>query len=377
MKKIVLLLAVPMLVTAASYAETTHKHKHRRHRRHHHPSTYAGQVINCSNGFAATGSCGVFVTMNSSDAGQHWWVVGSNAGTTPAVSGSKLNLIPQGGNHVALSLMYRQAQLDVRSFTTSFSFIPNGQFFSFHANNSTNNPWGFNGRNFSAGANCENDFFQGYSQDHPPDHVFAVGFDSYSPLTQSGQFTYSGVQIYTSNPYVQCPCMPVGSGSCGSNASNDPITKISTSPVNLTTGSSNTTTGHTYMVNMVYDGNKLTLTMYDQTAGDSCPGSKCFTYSWTGVDIPASVGGDKAWVGFGGSTTSAPSLAPLYVASATYAEGAAPAPTPTPTSAPPLPTPTATATSTPTATATTTPVPPKPGNCSFTSPAGTATWQCQ
>lgn len=332
------------------------------------------QNIDCSNGFTTgAGPCGTYVTMNG--AGNRdgaWWVVGSNAGTTPAISGSKMNLIPQNGNHVALSFMYQPSQVDATSFTSSFDFIPNGQFFSFHLNNSTNSPWGFNGKNFSQGANCENDFFQGYSQPTPPDNVFAIGFDSYSPLTQNGSFSYSGVQIYRSNPYVECPCLPAGSGSCGDNSNYVPITKISTAPVNLTTGSSNTTTGHTYSVSLAYDGDNLTLNMFDKTAGDGCPGSKCFTHTWTGVNIPASVDGDKAWIGFGGSTTSAPSKAPLYVTAASYSSGGG---------LPPQPSPTATSTSTPTPTMTATntpnPTPSPSGNCSFTSPAGTARWQCQ
>jgi hypothetical protein len=250
-----------------------------------------------------------------------------------------------------------QTQVNVQSFTSTFTFVPNGENLVFIINNSTNNPFGFNNNAFSAGAGCEADFFQGYNQTNPPNNVFALEFDSVNPLVNGNSFTYSSVQIYPSNPYVQCPCQPSVQG-CGTNNSDSPITKISTSPVplNFPAGAQETTSGDTYSATVTYDGNNLALDLYDVTAGGSCPGSSCFTNTWTGVNIPSSVGGSNtAWVGFGGATRDLPSSSPLYINSFVYNEGKSTS-TPTPTSTPTVvPTITPTAISTPTPTATSTP----------------------
>jgi hypothetical protein len=54
----------------------------------------------------------------------------------------------------------------------------------------------------------------------------------------------------------------------------------------------------TYSATVVYDGYNFTLSFYDVTSGGSCPGSSCFTYTWSGVYIPSLVGGTNAYVGF-------------------------------------------------------------------------------
>jgi hypothetical protein len=247
-----------------------------------------------------------------------------------------------------MTLAYFRKQVNVQAFNTTFTFVPNGQNLSFILNN-VNNQTYFNGATFSAGAGCEADFFQGYGEANPPNNVFAVDFDSYQP---EWTFTNSNVQIYKSNPYVQCPCLPGGSN-CGTNNPGTDVPKISTYPVsfNSPANAQNTTTGHTYSANLVYDGSNLTLNLYDVTAGDSCPGSKCFTNVWPGVDIPVSVDGDTAWLGFGSSTGSGGlPKTNLYVSSVVYAEGMVKPPKPTPTQ-----TATATRTATPTATATSVP----------------------
>jgi hypothetical protein len=205
-----------------------------------------------------------------------------------------------------------------QAFTARFRFVPNGQNIAFVIQNSNNNPT-FDGAEFSAGAGCEAGFFQGYNQSNPPNNVFALELDSYSPLTNGASFTYSSAQIYTSNPFVQCPCIG-GAGICGTNNSDSGnITKISTSPVplNSPSNSQNTTTGHTYSATLTYDGSNFTLNLYDVTAGGSCPGAKCFSHTWNNVDIPAWVSGNTAWMGFT-AATGLTSNTRLYVESLVY-----------------------------------------------------------
>ena len=111
------------------------------------------------------------------------------------------------------------------------------------------------------------------------------------------------MQIYQAN---QNPCLP---GQGGDSLAYWSPNKISTSPVSLSgsicpSGQSCTpngdfsTSGDTYSATITYDGYTLTLSMHDVTAGGSCPGTSCFTHSWTGVYIPSIVGQTTAYVGF-------------------------------------------------------------------------------
>jgi Abnormal spindle-like microcephaly-assoc'd, ASPM-SPD-2-Hydin len=316
------------------------------------PSTQA-QVINCPSGFSSSGACGVGIIAG----GESFQLVGGPNGSSPGLSGSQALVLPTGADHAAMSLNY-QTQVDDQAFTASFTFVPNGQNIAFVIQNSNNNP-SFNGSAFSAGAGCEAGFFQGFSQTNPPNNVFALELDSYSPLTDSGSFTYSSAQIYQSPPetFIECPCLPISE--CGTNNTPTAIDKISTSPVplNFPAGAQNTTTGDTYSATVTYDGSNLTLNLYDVTAGGSCPGSSCFTNTWTDVNIPSYVGGNTAWVGLMGAT-GLPSSFPLYVNSFVYNVGT---PTSTPTPTPPLtPTPNSTATPAPTVPPTPTPAPNPP-----------------
>ena len=318
------------------------------------PSTQA-QVINCPSGFSPSGPCGV---SNIGASGQPFRIVGTQSASSPGLSGSKVLLLSKGADHAALSLNY-QTQVNVQAFTASFTFIPNGQNVSLIFNNNTNNTY-FPGSKFAGGAGCEADFFQGFGG-IIPNNVFALELDSYSPLTVDGSFSYSSAQIYQSG---ESPCLPnLG----GTGFTYVPITKISTSPVPLNSpvDTPNTTTGDTYSATVVYDGSNFTLNLYDVTAGGSCPGSSCFTNTWTGVNIPSWVDGDMSWVGFGGATNSLPggSIAPLYINSFVYNAGtptSTPTPTPTPTVTPtvsPSPTPPPPTPPPPTPSATSTPTP--------------------
>jgi hypothetical protein len=236
------------------------------------------------------------------------------------VSGSAQSLlIPSGSTHVGAGFNY-QTQVDVQKFTAAFTFIPNGMNLAFVLQNNTNaqaSGGGCSGTSctFSAGAGCESGFYQAFDSANPPypNNIVALELDSYSPLTLTGPFTYSSVQLYQTG---QSPCLPNDNG-----PDYTPIDKISTSPVPLDSpaNSQNTTTGHTYSVTLIYDGTSLAMTMYDVTGGGSCPGSSCFTQSWP-IDIPSIVGGNKAYVGFNGATGITSSY-PLFVDSFSYSEG--------------------------------------------------------
>ena len=277
-------------------------------------------VFNCSAGFATAGTCGVFFTNSGSDAGQGLFVVGSFNGSNPALAGSAVNLVPAGANHVANNMNWRSAKVNVGQFSTTFTFVPNGWNLAFILNNSNNNPT-FNGNAFSAGAGCEAAFFQAFGQASPPNNVFALELDQASNLLASNQSgpggglgqspSYSSVQYYDTghdppnppNAPGRSPCIPdLGTDMTG--LTYIPVNKVSTSPVPLNNPPTTvqTTTGHTYSATITYDGSNLTISLFDVTAGGACPGAACFTNTWTGVNIPAIVGGTTAWVGLGGGT---------------------------------------------------------------------------
>jgi hypothetical protein len=271
-------------------------------------SASAQSIFSCPSGFSSSGSCGVSLV---GAGGQPFALVGTTNGTTPGFNGSQINLVPSGATHVALSLNY-QTKVNVQGFTSTFTFVPNGQNVAFVIQNSNNNPT-FNGAAFSAGAGCEAGFYQAFNQS-PPNNVFALELDSWSYLGSVQSFTYSSAQIYQSG---QSPCNPNDSG-----PDYVLIDKISTSPVALDSpaNSQGTSTGDTYSATVTYDGSNLTLNMYDVTAGGACPGPKCFTNTWNSVNIPSWVGGNTAWVGFTAATGET-STYPLYIDSFSFTEG--------------------------------------------------------
>jgi hypothetical protein len=271
-------------------------------------SASAQSTFSCPSGFSSSGSCGVSLI---GAGGQPFGLFGTTNGTTPGFNGSQINLIPSDATHVALSLNY-QTQVNVQAFTSTFTFVPNGQNVAFVIQNSNNSPY-FNGAAFSAGAGCEAGFYQAFNQS-PPNNVFALELDSWSYLGSVQSFTYSSAQIYQSG---QSPCNPNDSG-----PGYVLIDKISTSPVPLDSPASaqGTTTGDTYSATVTYDGSNLTLNLYDVTAGGSCPGSKCFTNTWANVNIPSWVGGNTAWVGFTAATGETSNY-PLYIGSFSYTQG--------------------------------------------------------
>jgi hypothetical protein len=263
--------------------------------------------VNCPSGFSSSGSCGVSFIGGG---GQNFAVVGSNNGSTPALSGSAVNLAPTGAVHTALSLNYAVSAVNVQAFTSTFTFVPNGQNLAFVVQNNTNSSAGGTGHNFSSGAGCEAGFFQAFATGQV-NNIFALELDSYSYLNSTPSFAYSSAQIYQVG---QSPCNPNDSGP-GYWLTN----KVSTSPVplNSPSGTQNTSTGDTYSATVTYDGSNLTLNLYDVTAGGSCPGASCFTHTWSNISIPSLVNGTTAWAGFT-EGTGIPSSYPLKINSWTY-----------------------------------------------------------
>jgi Legume lectin domain/Chitobiase/beta-hexosaminidase C-terminal domain/Bacterial lectin len=274
-------------------------------------ATTSAQVINCSSGFAATGTCGVSYIGSG---GQAFAVVGSPNGSTPAPSGSRVDLIPAGATHNAISLNY-QTPVNVQAFTSTFTFVPNGWNIAFVLQNNTEGSGNGGGAIFSAGAGCEAGFYQAFVGT-PPNNIIAVELDASSPIANAngagypGTFTYSSAWAFTAG---QSPCNP---------NDNQPnyafIQKVSTSPVPLNSpvNSAFSTTGDVYSATLAYDGSALTLSLFDVTAGGSCPGASCFTYTWP-ENIPSLVGGNTAYVGLTGGTNQA-SQYPLLVDSFVY-----------------------------------------------------------
>jgi hypothetical protein len=275
------------------------------------PSMRGQSVFNCP-GFASSGACGVSFP---GAFGEPFAVNGAYITNSdpPALSGTRVILSQAGVQHTAINMNYQTA-VNVQAFTSTFTFIPNAQYITFTLNNSTNMQNG-RGPGLTSGAGGEQSIFQGYAADAPytsPNNIFALSLDSYSPLTQNGQFTYSSAQIYQQ---YQAPYLPADQGYI----EEWPTNKISTYPVPLDSpaNSQNTTTGDTYSATVTYTGTYFRLDLYDVSAGGSCPGSSCFTYLWP-VSIPTLVNGTTAYVGLAEGTGSTANPYNLYVNSWTY-----------------------------------------------------------
>ena len=74
-----------------------------------------------------------------------------------------MNLVPVNSDHAANNLNYELAAVNVGQFSTTFTFVPDGQNVSFVLSNNTNAGAAFlaAGGSFSAGASGEGSFFQG------------------------------------------------------------------------------------------------------------------------------------------------------------------------------------------------------------------------
>ncbi len=180
-------------------------------------------VFNCPSGFASSGSCGVDFTGYEPAA---FGIRGTADGSTPALSGTSVNMAPAGSQHTALGMLY-QTPVNVQAFSTSFTFQPNGVNLSFVVENSSNNQLLSSGSNFAGGAGCEGGFYQAFGGDPPPASIFALMIDSDNANTVgSSHFTYSSAQVYQQG---ESPCNPNDSQSPYASPQN----KVSTSPVPL------------------------------------------------------------------------------------------------------------------------------------------------
>ena len=254
----------------------------------------------------------------------------SSTGAPPNITGTQLNLLPVNTEHGAWNLNYELAAVNVGQFSSTFTFVPDGQGIAFVLTNNTNTGSAGNATNgnFTAGASCEGAFWQGTPG--YPNNTFAVMLDQYGGnAAGSATFTYSSVQYYDTandppnapNGPGRDPCNPdQGGTNTGLPWTYHGVNKISTFPVPLNNpvNAINTTTGHTYSATITYDGSNLTISMFDVTAGGSCPGAKCFTNTWTGVNIPAIVGGSTAWVGLAGATGVPNTGGPLAINTFSY-----------------------------------------------------------
>ena len=294
-------------------------------------------VFNCTgfatSGNATTGLCGV--RFPGSSFGTTMQALGATSNNSVSfVSGTTVVLVPAGANHNADNLNYELAAVNVGQFSSTFTFVPDGQNVSFVLSNNTNTSVAGNASNgnFTAGASCEGAFFQAFDGTGPVNKTFAVMLESYGGnAAGSSTFTYSSVQWYedaTQNAGIppnapnapgMSPCNP-DDGGVQVNFTYVGVNKLSTSPVALNNPANtrNTTTGDTYSATVSYDGSNLTISMFDVTAGGACPGAACFTQTWTGVNIPAIVGGTTAWVGLAGATGTVVNPAPLIVNTFNY-----------------------------------------------------------
>jgi hypothetical protein len=207
-----------------------------------------GQVFNCSSGWSSSGSCSFQNGFNQSGIN-----FGANSGTiTSTNQPSAILQMDRNAMHGSTQIWYDTA-VNVQAFTASFTFQPSdlGNF-AFVFNNCTFSCGSGSGPSYSAGAGCEAGYYQAFSTPAPgPNNVFALQLDLYSPLTNGGSFTYSSVQLYQS---LQSPCLPNDSGPYYY-----PTTKLSTSPVNLTSGTQGIPLNHVNFTSYSVSGTTMTL----------------------------------------------------------------------------------------------------------------------
>jgi hypothetical protein len=221
------------------------------------------QVINYPNGFAGS-------------TGQIWLVNGAS----PLV-GSTIQLTAAGLVNGANNARY-ETPVNVQAFTTTFTFTDTcstycGDGFGFMII-STSNP-SSSGFAYSGAAGAQLSWSQCTGTGDtacPAINSILVKFDLFDVQTGSPGANLTG--FYSGGTYPQAP--------------NNPQYDMSGSGVNMESGDLFTCT-------ITYDGSSLTETLTDTIT------KATYTKTYTGINIPSLVGGNTAYVGFGGSTGAA------------------------------------------------------------------------
>jgi hypothetical protein len=258
MVRLALLFCLPLFVDTLTHAGTGH-----------------AQVINYPSGFAGS-------------TGQIWLVNGAS----PLV-GSTIQLTTSGLVNGANNAWY-ETPVNVQDFTTTFTFTDTcstycGDGFGFMII-STSNP-STSGFTYSGDAGAQLSWSQcgGTGTDCAAINSILVKFDLFDVQTGSPGANLTG--FYSGGTYPQAP--------------NNPQYDMSGSGINMESGDLFTCT-------ITYDGSSLTETLTDTVT------KATYTKTYTGINIPSLVGGNTAYVGFGGSTGAATATQDL--SSWTYTE---------------------------------------------------------
>jgi Chitobiase/beta-hexosaminidase C-terminal domain/Legume lectin domain len=234
------------------------------------------QVINYPGGFAGS-------------SGQIWLENGT------VLSGPAIQLTQAGGRYAANNAWY-ETPVNVQAFTTTFNFIETCSFcgdgFGFMII-STSNPSSA-GFTYSGGPGAQLSWSQCQGTgdtDCAAINSVLVKFDLFD--VQSGSPGVNLTGFYQGGTYPQAP--------------NNPQYDMSGSGINMESGDLFTCT-------ITYDGSSLSETLTDTVT------KATYSKTYTGINIPSLVGGNTAYVGFGGGTGEATATQNLL--SWTYTEQA-------------------------------------------------------
>jgi hypothetical protein len=202
------------------------------------------------------------------------------------INGTRLRLTDGGANEA--SSAWWSAQVDTRTFTNDFTFqlsagTSTADGFAFVIQNTVTTALGPSGGGLGYGP--DNTTNPSASTNTPIAKSVAVKFDLFSNAGEGVNST--GLYLNGASPTM--PATALGGG------------------VNLHSGD-------IFKVHMRYDGTTLTMTITDTVNT-----AQTFTTSWA-VNIPGTVGGNTAWVGFTGGTGGA--VATQEILTWTYATGA-------------------------------------------------------
>jgi hypothetical protein len=221
------------------------------------------KAIAAATGFTNSSAASATYTIGSGGGGGVGFGSGFTAGSmrlngTAVINGTALSLTTTSPTFQASSAWYPTA-LNIQNFTTSFTFqlsagSPTADGFTFTLQNQGTTALGGSGGNL------------GYGLTTTPS--VAVKFDLYNNAGEGTDST--GLYLNGASPTV-------------------PAVDMTSSGVDLHSG-------HVFSVQIVYDGTNLTMTITDTT--DT---ALTFTQSWP-VNIPETVGGNTAYVGFTGGS---------------------------------------------------------------------------